>query len=48
MVVDHIVWIVVLFAAREGVDGGPLLAVLAEFCDDLASEDAWTTSIGEG
>jgi hypothetical protein len=41
MVVDHVVGVVLHFAAGEGVDGGPLCAVLTELEDDLATEDAY-------
>jgi hypothetical protein len=40
VVVNHVVRVVFLFAAGEGVDGGPLCAVLGELEDDLAAEDA--------
>ena len=41
MVVDDVVGVGFFFGARERVDGGPLRAVLGEFGDDLAAEDAW-------
>lgn len=41
VVVEDVVGVVFLFAARERVDGGPLLAVLAQLCDDFAAEDAF-------
>jgi hypothetical protein len=44
MVVNYRIRVVFFFAAREGVYGGPLLAVLAEFEDDLATKDAYGMS----
>lgn len=41
MVVDDVVRIVFFFATRQGVDGWPLLAVLAEFRDNLTAKNAY-------
>ena len=41
MLVDDCVGVLFLFAARQGVYGGPLLAMFAKLGDDLAAEDAW-------
>lgn len=37
---NDVLWVGLFLAARKGMDGGPLLAVLTEFEDDLAAEDA--------
>lgn len=37
MVVDDVLRIIFFFAARESVNGGPLLSIAAEFEDNLST-----------